>query len=113
MSIFKAIASVITTACNVVIKLLSSVERGANSLDELAQAGEIKARNFKDLVSMNDEAEFEKRKAEINVSRVEQGLAPIDAKSTQEKIKEKEEEDAAAKAERIAKVKAAQAQLDI
>lgn len=101
-NLFKAITTVITTACAVLVKLLSSAERGANALDELAQAGEQKAKNFKELVKLNDEAEFETRKAEINAARVTAGLAPKDIQSTQQK----EIEEKAAKDKQIADAKA-------
>lgn len=99
MNAFKSIFAVITMLCNVVLKLLSSAERGANSLDELAKAGEKKAKNFRKLVELNDEAEFAKRKAEINLARKTAGLKPVDAKSSQETEKQEEADIAKKQAE--------------
>lgn len=100
IAIFKAISAVITTACNVVVKLLSSAERGANALDELSKAGEIKAKNFTALVKLNDEAEFAKRQDEINQNRMRAGIDVVKLESQQakEERQEKELSEAAKKA---------------
>lgn len=114
MSIIKTISLVITTACDVVVTLLSSFKRGASALDAMAEAGEKKAKNFRDLVELNDEAEFEKRKAEINAARETAGLVEKDIKSQQQ---QEAEAQAAAEAKKSAKQKEAeakaQAELDI
>lgn len=110
MSIIKTVSLVITTACDVIVTLLSSFKRGANALDAMAEAGEKKAKNFRDLVELNDEAEFEKRKAEINAVRVDAGLSAknIQSQQVKEEVAKKElsEKQAQAKA-------AAEAELDV
>lgn len=110
MSIIKTVSTVITTLGDVIVTLLSSFKRGANALDAMAEAGEKKAKNFRDLVELNDEAEFEKRKAEINAARIEAGLGAKNIQSQQVKDeaakKELSEKQAAAK-------EAAQNELDI
>lgn len=117
MGAFKSIMLVITSACNVLVKLLSAAERGANSLDEATKGLEYKAKNFADLVKMNDEAEFNKRKAEIEKELGKLNLEVPEIKSAQEVERE---EDAAAKAKaaeieakKSAEAKAAEDKLDV
>lgn len=109
-NIFKAVGLVITTACNVLVKLLSAGERGANALDEAAQIAEIKVKNTKELIILNDEAEFEERKREIEARREDLKLKKKEIKSEQQKQAEAEE---AKKAKASKQAQQAQADLGL
>lgn len=112
-NIFKAVGLVITTACNVLVKLLTATERGANSLDALAEAGELKAKNFKNLIELNDEAEFEERKREIEERRAELLLKHKEVKSEQQKRDEAQAAKDAKKADVSKQAQQAQADLGL
>ncbi|WP_038345659.1 hypothetical protein [Acinetobacter sp. A47] len=96
MNILTTIGTAIAGIFNVVIKLCSAAERGANSLDQLAKAGEAKATNYTNLVMLNDEEKYNERLAEINAKRKAAGLEVKQIESVQAKAER--EQSAAAKA---------------
>lgn len=69
MTVLTAIANMLVKGANAGEKAMSAVERGASSLDKLAEAGEIKATNFTKLVKLNDEYVYEERHEQIQELR--------------------------------------------
>ena len=79
--IFKPLAAL----GNVIVRVASGLERGANSFDQAMRALETKSTNFANLVEMNDEATFEKEKARIAKRRAKY-LKSEDAKVEVESV---------------------------
>lgn len=117
MGAFKSIMLVITSICNVLVKLLSAAERSANSLDEATKGLEYKAKNFADLVKMNDEAAYAKRKKEIEDELDKVGIVLPESKSAQQVEREAEAAEKAKRAEidakKSAEAKEAENKLDV
>lgn len=78
MNPIKVIFGVIAAIGNVLIKVCSAAERGATALDELAKAGETKAKNFSALVEFEDNAAFTEERNRIKKRLQQAGITVND-----------------------------------
>lgn len=83
MNAIKAILSAIMSFAKVFETLGHAANRGANSLDNLAQLGEVKSENYVKLVKLRDHEEFMKQQDEINKLRAKRNAEAVSIASSQ------------------------------
>jgi len=93
MNIVAVVLKPLMAIGNVIIRVASGLERGANSFDQAMRALETKSTNFANLVELNDEATFEKEKARIEKRRAKyiknEEAKKVEVKSAQAERRER------------------------
>ena len=83
MNAIKSILAAIVAFARVFETLGQAANRGANSLDNLAQLGEVKSENYVKLVKLRDHEQFMKEQDEINKLRAKRNADAVAIQSTQ------------------------------
>lgn len=87
MNAIKAIFLAIASFAQVFVKLANASEKVANSLNNLAEVGEVKSENFVKLAKLNDEATFMEEQEKIQQRRERLKMDTTKVASKQEELK--------------------------